>query len=486
MTESSIYQDIAKRTGGDIYVGVVGPVRTGKSTFIGRFLDEVVLPHIEDDYDKTRTADGMPQSATGRTIMTTEPKFIPDSSVRVKIGAGTEFNVKLIDCVGYLVDGALGAQEGDTERMVNTPWSEEPIPFTQAAEIGTGKVIREHATIGILVTTDGSIGEIPRDAYVPAEERVAAELKACGKPFAIVLNSAHPEDEGARTLAEELEKKYGVPVALVNCLTLDATDIREILGLVLEEFPIRAMSFTLPEWVEALPPEHEIRQELFEKIRNYTDRTRKIGDVERRLPEAEGIVLNVVRASDGTAELHLPVAKEVFYRTLSEMSGVHMEGEGDLFRTVQELAAIRQEYAKVEGALRDVNEKGYGIVMPSPDELKFEEPKLVKQSGGWGVKVSARAESIHMIKAGIRAELSPVVGTEEQSEEVVKYLTDEFDEDPRRVWQSNMFGKSLYDLMSDGLNAKLAHIPDDSREKLGQTLEKIINEGSNGLICILL
>ena len=486
MTDQTIYQDIAKRTGGDIYIGVVGPVRTGKSTFIHRFLDNVVLPNIESDYDRTRTLDEMPQSASGKTVMTTEPKFIPDESVKIRIGGDTELNVRMIDCVGYMVDGALGGEEDGTMRMVKTPWSEEEMPFSRAAEIGTGKVIGEHSTIGILVTTDGTVCDIPRENYIPAEERVAAELKELGKPFAIVLNSAAPESDEAHALAAELEQKYGVPVALVSCASLDTEDIRGILSLVLGEFPVRSLTFSLPAWTGILDAEHPLRRSLIDKIDTFTDAVYKLGDIERALAAAPGIKRVFVNAGDGTGEFELPLDKDVYYQTVSELCGLEITDDRSLIATMRDLSKIRKEYEKVESALKDVNEKGYGIVMPSPDELELEEPKLVRGAGGWGVKVAARADSIHMIRAGIKAELNPVVGTEEQSEEVAKHLMTEFEEDPKKVWESNIFGKSLYDLVNEGMKAKLTHIPDDSREKLGETLEKILNEGSNGLICILL
>lgn len=485
MADNSIYRDIAKRTGGDIYVGVVGPVRTGKSTFIHRFLESVVLPNIEDEYDKKRTLDEMPQSASGKTVMTTEPKFVPDESVRISLGEGTEFNVKLIDCVGYMTSGALGAEEDGKARMVMTPWSREAIPFSEAAELGTSKVIGEHSTIGILVTTDGTICDIPRAAYVAAEERVASELRALGKPFAIVLNSREPEGEEAHALALDLEKRYGAPVALVSCTSLGGDDIREILALVLGEFPVRTLAFTLPEWVSALPDEHRIKREMMEKIKAVSGSIRKLGDIETTAT-AHGITETRIDAGDGQAELALPISKEEYYATLSELTGLEIGGEGELIRTVTELAETKRRYDRVAAALRDVEEKGYGIVMPSPDELSLEEPEVVKQAGGYGVKVTAHASSIHMIKTGIKADLCPVVGSEEQSEEMIKNLTEEFEENPAKVWEFNMFGRTLYDLVSDGMNAKLQHMPTDARERLGETLGKIINDGANGLICILL
>ncbi len=485
MADNSIYKDIAKRTGGDIYIGVVGPVRTGKSTFIHKFLESAVIPNIENEYDKTRTLDEIPQSASGRTVMTTEPKFVPDESVSVTLG-DTKLNVKLIDCVGYMVDGALGAEEDGEARMVMTPWSESAMTFNEAAEIGTGKVIGEHSTIGMLVTTDGTITDIPRESYIKSEERVAEELKALGKPFAIVLNSRNPDSSEARELAVELEAKYGVPVALVNLTMLNLEDIREILALVLGQFPVRSLEFTLPEWTEALDSEHSLKKEMLNSIRAIAARARRLGDITSELAEENSAVLTCVNAGEGTASMDIPLSREIYYSTLAEMTGLDVSDDKKLFSTLTELSTVKRSYDKVKDALLDVEQKGYGIVMPSPEELTLEEPVLVKQSGGYGVKVSAHAESIHMIKTGIRADVCPVVGSESQSEEVVKYLTEEFEEDPEKLWQSNMFGKSLYDLVSDGMNAKLLHMPDESREKLGETLEKIINEGANGLICILL
>jgi stage IV sporulation protein A len=485
MQDNSIYRDIAKRTGGDIYIGVVGPVRTGKSTFIHRFLDSVVLPNIENEYDRERTLDQIPQSATGRTVMTTEPKFVPDESVQIGVGE-TLLNVKMIDCVGYMVEGALGSEEDGQQRMIMTPWSEVAMPFTEAAELGTSKVIGEHSTIGMLVTTDGSITDIPRESYVKAEERVAEELKKLGKPFAIVLNSANPGSDEAKALAIELEGKYGVPVALVSCPDLNADDIREILALVLGEFPIKELKFKLPEWTMVLPEDHPIRGGMIEEIGAFTELTRKIGDISHALEKHEGIRMEKIDAGDGTGELSLPLSDAIYYDTLAEMTGLEVGDKKSLFATVSDLADIKRKYDKVADALSDVESKGYGIVMPTSDEMRLDEPRLIKQSNGYGVKVSARAESIHMIKTGIRADLCPVVGTAEQSEEVVKHLISEYEDAPEKVWQSNMFGKSLYDLVSEGMRAKLEHMPDDSREKLGETLERIINEGAGGLLCILL
>ena len=485
METASIYNDIAKRTGGDVYVGVVGPVRTGKSTFIHKFIDEVVLPNIEDGYDRERTLDEIPQSAGGRTVMTTEPKFVPDEAVRIRVAGDTELNVKLIDCVGYMVDGALGALEDGVPRMIVTPWSEEPLPFEEAAEIGTGKVIGEHSTIGILVTTDGSITDLPREAYTAAEDRVARELIELGKPFAILLNSAHPESEGAKSLAEELEEKYGVPVALVSCAELNADDIREILGLVLSEFPIRELRFRLPEWTRALERDHAVLTGVIGEIGELAARCERLGDVGREVADYPSIEVARIDAGEGIGELSVPLSREVYFDTLSEATGLELRNEVELFRAMKELSEVKRRYDRVESALAAVEADGYGIVMPSACEMSLEEPRTVKQGAGYGVKVTAHAEAIQMIRTGIRAEVCPVVSTQEQADEIVRRLSEEYEEAPERIWEANILGQSLYNLVSDGMNAKLAHIPTEARAKLGETLERIINEGANGLICIL-
>ena len=486
MRDNSIYGDISKRTGGDIYLGVVGPVRTGKSTFIRRFLDSVVLPNIENEYDRERTQDQIPQSAGGRTVMTTEPKFIPDESVRIKLGDDTECNVKLIDCVGYMVDGAMGDTEEGVPRLITTPWSDEPMPFSEAAELGTGKVIGEHSTIGVLVTTDGTIGELPREAYIAAEERVAEELNALGKPYAIVLNSKFPSSEEAKALAMELEEKYHAPVALVSCPDIDKDDVREILALVLGEFPVRELTFRLPEWCCALPSEHPLRAEIMGRIEGFADGVSKLGDISRRLKEEDGISIVSIDAGSGTGEMEIPLSDEIYYKTLSEMTGIDLGDKRKLFSALIELSGIKAQYDTVASALREVEDKGYGIVMPTVEGMTLEEPRLVKQAGGYGVRVTAHADTLHLIRTEIRAEVCPVVGTKEQSEEMVRYLTEEYENDPDGIWESNMFGRSLYELVCDGMSGKLKAISDDSREKLGETLERIINEGAGGLLCILL
>lgn len=485
MTERNIYEQIARRTGGDIYIGVVGPVRTGKSTFIGRFLEALVLPKIDAEGERERTRDAMPQSAAGRTVMTTEPKFVPEDAVGIRVG-GTDLSVKLVDCVGYLVDGALGAEEEGVPREVMTPWSEKPMPFAKAAEVGTGKVIREHATVAVLVTADGSFGEIPREAFVPAEERVAKELTELGKPFAILLNSKNPADPAAQTLAREMEDKYGVPVALVNATELNGEDVEAILGLILSQFPVRSMRFVLPDYLDLLPKEHEKRRKIKENITTFCSSVRKFGDVEHVLPTFAGIVPVSADAGAGTEVFEIPATREDFFDVASDLSGEKMTSERDLLVYTKELAETKRKYDRVAAALADVEEKGYGIVMPAPEEMELDEPTVVRSAGGYGIHIGARAETIHMIKTNLSTDFSPVVGTEEQSEEVVKMMLADYEEDPKKVFSTKMFGRTVSDMVSDGMQAKLRNIPDASREKLGETIGKIMDEGANGLICILL
>ena len=492
MSDHSIYRDIAERTGGDIYIGVVGPVRSGKSTFIKRFMESLVLPNITEGYSRDRARDEMPQSAAGKTVMTTEPKFIPDEAVTIKLDDSAILRVKMIDCVGYIVPEALGTIENGQPRMVRTPWSDDPMPFVEAAEMGTYKVITEHATIGMLVTTDGSIGDISRESYVEAEERVVKELKAMGKPFAMILNSAHPSSEEAVALAYELESKYEVPVALVSCLDLDGEDIRHILEMVLHEFPVSEVRIRLPRWTTALEPTHRIHTALIGQIRRSADRVKKIGDIRDAFADfadheyIESASVDEVDLGTGKAQITLNMADGLYYQTISELTGFDIDGEEALISLLKDLSAMKSEYDKVVEALQDCDEKGYGIVMPSVEDMRLDEPEIVRQSGGYGVRLRASASSVHMIRANIQAEVSPMVGSEQQSEDLVRYMLREFEEDPRRIWESNMFGKSLYELVNEGIHSKLEHMPEASRKKLSETLERIINEGSGGLICILL
>ncbi len=492
MTDTSIYKDISARTGGDIYIGVVGPVRTGKSTFIRRFMETAVLPNITEEYEEKRARDEMPQSAAGKTVMTTEPKFVPDEAVSVTLGGKSTMKVKMVDCVGYIVPEALGAVENGSPRMVNTPWSETPMPFGEAAELGTRKVINDHSTIGVLVTTDGTVGEIGRNAYIEAEERVAEELRRINKPFVIVLNSATPESAESERLAYELEEKYKAPVALVNCLELDRADIESILEMVLLEFPVREIAVKLPGWVYALDSEHRIRKSITEGVLDCAEEISKTGEIKNAfesLKENEYVTsvnLNNIDLGSGNAEVTAELADGLFYKTVGEMTELEIENEEQLISQMIELSRVKREYEKVEQALRDVEERGYGIVTPRLEDLKLEEPEITKQQGSYGVKLKASAPSVHMIKATIQTELNPIVGTEQQSEELIKFMLREFEEDPKKIWESNMFGTSLYELINEGLNSKLAQIPHEARLKFGDTLQKLINEGSGGLICIIL
>ncbi len=492
----SIYKDISDRTDGEIFIGVTGPVRSGKSTFIRKFMESVVLPGIKNEKDRIRTADELPQSAGGRTVMTTEPKFIPDEAVEVTFGEGNTAKVKLIDCVGYIIPDIIGDTENGQIRMVNTPWSDEPIPFNVAAETGTRKVITEHSTVGVIVTSDGSIGEIPRENYVEAESRTVKELQELGKPFVIVVNSATPHTPEAEALALELEEKYTAPVALLNCQELDSSDACEIMKLLITEFPIKEIKLSLPCWTSALECDHAIKRSVTDMLKSSLTDISRMGDVKRMrktltdsLCDTLGggeCITREINMGTGKASLSVELSQELFYKTLRELSGLDINDESDIVRNLSSLSLAKKEYDRFASAVRDVESKGYGIVMPEMDDLTLAEPEIVKHSGGYGVKLRATAPSIHMIKAQIETELSPIVGTEEQSEELVRSLLSEFEEDPRSIWNTNLFGKSIYELVNDGLHAKLEHMPEDARERFGETLSKVINEGASGLICILL
>ncbi|MBP3333001.1 MAG: stage IV sporulation protein A [Clostridia bacterium] len=489
---TNIYRDIATRTGGDIYVGVVGPVRTGKSTFIKRFMETLVLPNISDNYDRERAKDEMPQSAAGRTVMTTEPKFIPDEAVKISLDDVASLSVKMVDCVGYIVSDALGQTEEGKPRMVLTPWSSKPLPFGEAAEIGTKKVITDHSTIGFVVTTDGSVCDIPRSQYEDAERRVVSELRQMNKPFAIILNSAHPESPESEALALEIEARYGVPVALVNCMTLDSEDIRHILELVLLEFPISEISIDLPEWTLALESDHPIIDSLRKDIVDCAGKISKIGQIKNAFASLEendyvlSATVNDIDLGNGRAQMAITLDPELYFKVISEMTGLEISDEETLIDTFKNLASIKAKYDRISQALSDAESKGYGIIVPEIEDMHLEEPKLVKHSGGYGVRLKASAPSIHMIKATLETEINPVVGSEQQSEDLIKYLLSEFDEDPTKIWGTNLFGKTLHELVNEGLLAKLANVPDNAREKLSETLSRIVNEGSGGLICIIL
>lgn len=492
MEGNSIYQDIATRTDGDIYIGVVGPVRTGKSTFIKKFMDKLVIPNIENEHKRQRAVDELPQSAQGRTIMTTEPKFVPNEAVEVTMGDNASFRVRMIDCVGYIVPNAMGYIENNAPRMVNTPWFEEEIPFSEAAEIGTKKVISEHSTIGIVITTDGSITELDREDYIAAEERVIKELKEINKPFIVVLNSANPNSEEAQELKKELEQQYRVPVMAANCAQLEISEINEIIQRVLYEFPLSEITINLPSWMASLSDDHYLRKDMLSIIKNSVKNICKIreskeviGAIENS-ENVEKVNVDEIKLGEGSICLTVNPVEGLFYNILSEASGLDIDCDEKLMSMMVEMGTIKKEYDKFAPAIKSVRENGYGIVSPTMEEMTLEEPEIVKQGSRYGVRLRASAPSIHMIRADIETEVSPIVGTERQSEELIHYLLNEFDDDPVKIWQSNIFGKSLNELVNEGLHNKLSRMPDDAQVKLQETLQKIINEGSGGLICIIL
>ncbi len=492
MEQRNIYKDIADRTQGDIYIGVVGPVRTGKSTLIKRFMDTLVVPNIEDDARRDRAVDELPQSAAGRTIMTTEPKFIPEEAVEIELPGNARFRVRMIDCVGYIVPGSLGYVEGDQPRMVKTPWYDHEIPFNMAAEIGTRKVISEHSTIGLVVTTDGSISDIAREEYEEAEERVVNELKEINKPFIILLNCTYPNTNNAAALAESLMEKYSVPVIPVNCLDLTEEEIRQILAQVLFEFPVKEISVDLPRWISNLTPDHWLRSKVYASVQSSAAKVTHIRDVNRLVKELcgceyiENARIAEMNLASGSARISVTMQQELFYKVLTESTGLEIANEQELMGCITQLSQIKGKYERIRGALEEVEATGYGIVMPTLDELTLEEPEIVKQGGRYGVKLKASAPSIHMMRANITTEVAPIVGSESQSEELVMYLLKEFEENPSQIWESNIFGKSLHELVNEGLHNKLYRMPSEARLKLQETIEKVINEGCSGLICIIL
>ncbi len=492
MEQRNIYKDIVTRTGGSIYVGVVGPVRTGKSTFTKRFMDTLVLPNISDEYRRARAKDELPQSAAGRTIMTTEPKFIPEDAVEIDLGENTTLSVRMIDCVGYIVESALGYSEEDTPRMVKTPWFDSEIPFDRAAEFGTRKVITDHSTIGLVITTDGSISDIPREDYVEAERRVVAELKEINKPFIILLNCFDPDSESSRKLASELAGTYMVPVIPISCLELDENEIKRILAQILFEFPLQEVSIDIPAWVVSLSKDHWLKSAIFDSIKaaaGSIEKLRQIQQAAEVISENEYIVTSKLVAIDmgsGRAVLEVMPDSKLFFRVLSEQTGLNIPDEKALLDSFSDLSGKKSEYERIARAYEDVLENGYGIVMPTMEELKLEEPRIIKQSGKYGVKLRASAPSVHMMRIETCAEVTPLVGSEQQSEELVNYLLHEFEEDPVKIWDSNIFGKSVNELVNEGLHNKLYRMPADARRKLTETVEKIINDGCNGLICIIL
>ena len=492
MTSSKIYNSISSRTQGDIYIGVVGPVRTGKSSFIKRFMDVLVLPNIDEQAKRERATDELPQSSSGRTIMTTEPKFIPEDAVALTLENKARFNVRMIDCVGYIVPSSLGYIENDQPRMVKTPWFEEEIPFNMAAEIGTKKVIDEHSTIGLVVTTDGSIGDIPRSEYEQAEERVIEELREIEKPFVVLLNCTDPGSERARELACSLEKKYGVSVMPVNCIEMSESEITEILRRLLYEFPLTEMKICFAPWISRLEKTHWLRKEIYTSVFEAAKKMKKVKDAENFASDVSGADditgsrIENIDLSNGSVTVSVAVKGELFYRVLTEKTGIEIKDEQQLMNDIVELANVKKEYERFKQALDDCRKTGYGIVMPTMQELTLEEPEIMRQGGRYGVRLKACAPSIHMMRADITTEVAPIVGTESQSEELIMYLLKDFEEDPSKIWESNIFGKSLNSLVNEGLHNKLYKMPTDARLKIQETLERVINEGCSGLICIIL
>lgn len=490
--DNNIYKDIAERTNGDIYIGVVGPVRTGKSTFIKKFMDNLVIPNIDDEYLKERANDELPQSAGGRTIMTTEPKFIPEEAVNISVENNANFNVRLIDCVGYIVPSAIGYIEDDNPRMVMTPWYQDPIPFNMAAEIGTNKVITEHSTIGLVITTDGSISDIDREEYIEAEERVIKELKDINKPFIVLVNSVEPDSQNAKKVCDEILNKFSVPVMAVNCLDLDELKIKEIISKILFCFPVKEIRFDIPKWINSLDNDDKIKSTIFNTVFEATNPLKSINDcysLEDSVSKCElvsSVMINDINLGNGSLNVKIALDDKLFYNVISEKSGMKVKDDKELIDIICSLSKTKSHYDRIKDALEQVEATGYGIVMPTIEELKLEAPEIMKQGGRYGVKLKASAPSIHLMKANISTEVSPIVGSEKQSEDLVKSLMSEFDEDPLKIWDSNIFGKSLNELVNDGLHSKLSRLPEEARLRLSQTLERLINEGCSGLICIIL
>lgn len=488
----NLYRDISERTQGDVYIGVVGPVRTGKSTFIARFMEKLVLPGIENAHVRLRAQDELPQSGSGRTIMTTQPVFVPGDAAEVVLPSENRVRIRLIDSVGYLVDGALGTQEGEELRMVKTPWAQGEIPFERAAEIGTQKVISEHSTIGLVVTTDGSVTDLPRESYVPAEARVIRELKSLNKPFVVVLNTLKPTSDRTQSLRKEMEAAYGVPVEAMNVAQMEEEDIRSILQRVLSQFPVNELCIQAPEWLGALDESHWLMENLMDSLIHAAPQSLCLGDARSMLlPIQENAYIDSMLERDvdhgsGKVVWQMNLQEGLFNRILAEQCGTEIRSDAHLLALLRELVAAKREYDRVEQAIKSVKETGYGLVPPLLEEMTLQEPEIMKQGGRFGVRLRASAPSLHMIRVDIQTEVSPVVGTEQQSEEMIRYLMEGFEQDPQKLWGSNLFGKPLSELVREGLSNKLMHMPSDTQIKVQQTLEKIINEGSGGMVCILL
>lgn len=492
MDKFDLYRDIASRTGGDVYVGVVGPVRTGKSTLIKQVMQKFVVDGIVNQDERNRAIDEIPQSADGKTIMTTQPRFVPNEAVKVSVGDNITLNMRLIDCVGYLVDGALGAEEDGKERMVSTPWAEEDMPFSQAAEIGTQKVIKEHSTIALAVTTDGSFGNIPRQDYVKAEERVISELKECRKPFAIVLNVADENSESAQRLKDELQKKYDAPVVVKNALEMNEDDVSEILETVLLEFGVKTIDFNLPRWVQALPIDSDVVQELISGVKDMAGDIERMKDYDKIDTYFENANLWQTPSSinldagKGKVTVDMDVKRGVFFDVASKECGVDVSDEYDMLVNMKSLCRSKDKIERLQSALEQVETLGYGVVAPTMDEIELKEPELLRQGGQYGVRLKANAPSLHIMKVDVETEVSPIVGSEEQSKDLVNGMMSDFENDKQAIWNTNIFGRSLSSLVADGINNKLQTVPAEAELKLKKTLGRIVNEGKGGVICILL
>ena len=492
MTKTDIYKDICTRTNGAFLLGVVGPVRTGKSTFIKKFMETLVIPNIDDVYARERAKDELPQSGSGRVIMTSEPKFVPEEAVSISVDGDIELSVRLIDCVGYMVQGASGLLDDGTERMVTTPWFDREVSMTEAAEEGTKKVICEHSTVGLVVTTDGTICDIPREAYLEPEGRVINELKAIGKPFAVILNSAYPESDEAKRIASEIEEKYGAACMRLNCQNLSDGDITDIMSLVLGQFPASELAVWLPDWFSQLDDGFEEKKCLYSLMSELAQNIERISDISafaERLCECETVESTAIRSSDmgsGVINLGIGIPDKLYFDILSRETGYDISDDGEILKKLIELSYMEREYNRVKSALADVRERGYGVILPSPEELQIDEPKIVKQGGKYAVKLRAKAPAIHMLKTGVVTELTPSVGGEGVSEEIISFLLQGYDGDMSKLWESNIFGKPLFDIAQEGIEEKLAAMPDNARVKLQETLQRIVNEGGGMLICILL
>ncbi len=491
MEKYEIYDDIKERTNGDIYIGVVGPVRVGKSTFITQFMQKLVLPNITEKNSKERTIDELPQSADGKTIMTTQPHFVPNEAVKIKV-ANAEMSVRMIDCVGYLISGAMGHVEGEKPRLVKTPWTENEIPFEEAASLGTDKVIKEHSTIGIMVTTDGSVTDIARSNYIEAEEKVVSELKVVGKPFVIVLNSAHPQANETKKLASSLEEKYDVPVIALNALELKEGDVDKVFENLLMEFPVKSIRISMPSWLKALSFDNPIISEIAGEMRTLGSKINRLSDADKnQIAFAESdnfdaITYSNIEAGEGVIKFNVIPKEGLFYKVLSNECGIEINSDYELMCNIKDLARAKIEYDKLKDALDQVKETGYGVVEPSSTDFELGQPEIIKQGSRYGVKIKATAPSLHIMRVDVETEVTPLVGSEDQSEDLAKNIVDQFESDPETIWQTNILGRSLSELVEDNINSKLVMMPVEAQRKMRKTLTRIVNEGKGGVICILL